>query len=257
MSDLSMHLHSMFPTDVRLCDWPIEGLLKGLDTSLEREMKDGTIPEKWTVSELQWDPICNTLYEHVVQHDSEVLAWVLLWLISDRCHGLWRIPNNGTRHHGLTDLDNWNRLMFAMRARLGVVDGWLRRNESSPYTRDLFVAYTNVCLCMVSPKIDLWNSTGSDRTMINARILSRLHTPLNARHVQLFEEHFECSLFGDTGRQKILKLEEEIQGMPKMQQNMWADIDPIAFRTLVLSIQQDVHMAHMLNTVWKKIQLED
>jgi hypothetical protein len=257
MSALSILLTEMFPSTTKFSEWNVEGLLKGLDTNLEREMKDGSIPSKWSDSELQWDPICTDLYEHANQTGSESLAWVLLLLVADRCHGLWRVPRNGRRHNALIEMDNWNRAMFAMRARLGVVDGWLRRNDSKPYSQHVFQAFRNRAVCTLSPKTELWNNTLMDRRPFNERMLDALQSPLNIDHFLLLEDSIGCSVFGDDGVQKIQQIESIIQGLPKKQRKLWTDIDPIAVRSLVVPMQQDVQMAQIINAAWKNIQLED
>lgn len=257
MSDLSSFLTEMFPSSTKLSEWNLEGLFKGLDTNLDREMKDGSIPSKWSDSELQWDPICTDLYAHASQTGSESLAWVLLLLVSDRCHGLWRIPRNGRRNNALTEMENWNRAMFAMRARLGVVDGWLRRNESTPYSQTLFEAFQNRAVCTLSPKTELWNNTLTDRRPFYERLLEALRPSLNIEHLLLLEDSMTCSIFGDDGVQKIHQIEQIIQDLPKKQRKLWVDIDPIAIRTLVVPMQRDVEMAQTMNTAWKNIQVED
>ena len=257
MSDVANFLAEMFPSTTKLSEWNLEGLIKGLDTNLEREMTDGSIPGRWSDSELQWDPICNDLYEHANRTGTESLAWILLLLVSDRCHGLWRVPRNGHRNNTFVEMDNWNRAMFAMRARLGVVDGWLRRNDSTPYSQMLFQAFKNRAICTLSPKTELWNNTSIDRRAFNERLLDALQPSLNIEHVLLIEDSMGCSLFSDDGVQKMQQIDQIVQNLPKKKGKLWTDIDPIAVRTLVVPMQRDVQLAHTINTTWKNIRLED
>ena len=220
MSDVASLLAEMFPSTTKLSEWNLEGLIKGLDTNLEREMTDGSIPSRWSDSELQWDPICNDLYEHANRTGTESLAWILLLLVSDRCHGLWRVPRNGHRNNAFMEMANWNRAMFAMRARLGVVDGWLRRNDSIPYSQILFQAFKNRAICALSPKTELWNNTSIDRRAFNERLLDALQPSLNIEHVLLIEDSMGCSLFSDDGVQKMQQIDQIFKTCPRKAQVM-------------------------------------
>ena len=157
-SNIAAWLENVFPDGFSEDTFDISKLLKGFDQYMDREMSDGRIPSKWTDTELQWDPICNALFDHYSQTQTEQLAWMMLKMTSDRVHGQWRIAGNGGRRVKLDDWQNRRNWLFALKARLGVVDGWIRQNTNgkSSYSRFLFEGLSNPIVLLISPRATFW-----------------------------------------------------------------------------------------------------
>ena len=101
-----------------------------------KDIPDSNELDRYRTSE--WDSICTSLFDHASQTGDESLAWMLVKMVADRFHGQWRVEGNGGRVSALSDVQSREKWLFAVKARLGVVDGWLRQNGGRPYSRHLF-----------------------------------------------------------------------------------------------------------------------
>ena len=137
---LELWLRDLFPEGCQWLEFDIEPLTNGLDANLDREIKDSKMPFKWTETELQWESIINALYNHHCANHNEQLPWVMLWLLVERTNGLWRLEQAGGRTMGLQTISHWRSAMFCMRARLGVVDTWIKQQGGVAYSKWLYEA---------------------------------------------------------------------------------------------------------------------
>ena len=246
---LKNHLEQCFPDGVQPIQFDLGKLLKGLDEHMEREIEDGRIPQKWTDTELQWDSVCNGLFEHYTMSQGEQLAWLLLWLASDRCHGLWRIPGNGTRRPSLEKLKGWRNWSFALRARLGVVDGWIRRNQTQPYSKALFEGFANPLLMCMSPRTQLWNGAKSQVSLYE-RVVGLYDLPVSAEWLGELDQMLNCAWLSDEGVTALQSLPKILADLPKKQRNAWGNTEPLAVQALLSPIQKDAMNAMEFNSFW-------
>ena len=65
--ELREWLNAIFPTGFRDEDFDTSRILTGLKEHMPREMKDVRVPLNWTETELQWDSICTSLFDHASQ----------------------------------------------------------------------------------------------------------------------------------------------------------------------------------------------
>ena len=63
-AELSDRLTQEFPDGFHDASFDISRILIGFEEHMPREIKDARIPMNWTETELQWDPICNALFDH-------------------------------------------------------------------------------------------------------------------------------------------------------------------------------------------------
>ena len=105
------------------------------------------------------------------------------WL--HRFHGQWRVEGNGGRVSALSDVQSREKWLFAVKARLGVVDGWLRQNGGRPYSRHLFEAMSNPILLTVSPRRNLWDlDPDEDVLQFYDRLVDILNVPVSGEWLQ-------------------------------------------------------------------------
>ena len=243
---LDAWLTELFPQDFSDESFDIAKILKGFDEHMRREMADGRIPQKWTDTELQWDPICNALFDHYSQTNTERLAWMLVKMVADRSHGQWRITGNGGRVPALETLSNRNNWLFAIRARLGVVDGWIRQNNGVPYSKHLFEACSNPLLMLLSPKTTSWNGV-TDRSMLYARIVEILDMPISVQWLLDLETFLKVDLLSDEGLGVIQNIEMRWSGLSRKEQKVWGETNPLAVGSLVQHIQHYAFQAFQIN----------
>lgn len=243
---LDAWLTALFPQGFSDESFEIAKILKGFDEHMQREMADGRIPQKWTDTELQWDPICNALFDHYSQTNTETLAWMLVKMVADRCHGQWRITGNGGRVPALEKLSDRNNWLFAIRARLGVVDGWIRQNKGEPYSKHLFEACSNPLLMLLSPKTNSWNGV-TDRPMLYARIVEILNLPVSAEWLLALETLLNVDLLSDEGLKVIPTIETRWSQLSKKEQKVWGETEPLAVATLLQYIQQYALQVFQIN----------
>ena len=207
--ELREWLDTIFPTGFRDDDFDTSKILTGLKEHMPREMKDVRIPLNWTETELQWDSICTSLFDHASQTKEESLAWMLLKMVADRFHGQWRIEQNGGRVSALSDVQSRERWLFAIRARLGVVDGWLRQNGGRPYSRHVFEAMSNPILLTVSPRRSLWDlDPDEDVLQFYDRLVEILNVPVSGEWLQSVDTLLNVPLLSDAGVQAVDELED-------------------------------------------------
>ena len=246
--ELQEWLGEVFPTGFRDTDFDISRILTGLEEHMPREMKDARIPMNWTETELQWDSICNALFDHAAQTKNEGLAWMLVKMVADRIHGQWRIDGNGGRVSALSDVRARERWLFAIKARLGVVDGWLRQNGGSLYSKYIFEALSNAVLLTVSPKRRLWNlDPTEDVSMFYERLSEILNLPVSGEWLQSVETLIQAPLLSDAGAEKVNVLLDCISMASKRDQKRWKDSDPVAMQTILKHVQRQTFCAHTIN----------
>ena len=249
--DLQTWLNQLFPTGFRDTDFDTSRLLTGFEEYMPREMKDVQIPMRWTETELQWDPICNVLFEHASQTEEESLAWMFIKMIADRIHGQWRIAGNGGRVSALSEFQPRANWLFAMKARLGVVDGWLRQNGRLPYSKHLFEALSNPVLMTLSPKRTLWNlDSDEDVAMFYERLVEILNLPVSGEWLKSVDGVLQVPLLSDAGFAGVEAMEESISTAPKREQKRWSKSDPVALQTILRHVQQQTFCAHAINLCW-------
>lgn len=248
---LSEWLQTQFPNGFSDDVFDISKLLKGFEEHMGREMSDGRIPSKWTDTELQWDAICNALFDHHTATQTEQLAWMLVKLVSDRIHGQWRCIGNGGRR---SELETWQRRqnwLFALRARLGVVDGWMRQNGEYAYSTHLFEALSNPVLLLLSPKTDWWDlPKDNDSTLQYQRLATSLGLSVDADWLLSVESVVGVSLLSDAGTEAIESWDAHFQNLSKKAQKMWATTDPVALQTIVQFVQRYAYKADVINRLW-------
>jgi hypothetical protein len=248
---LSDWLNQVFPNGFRDTDFDVSRILTGFEEHMPREIKDARIPMNWTETELQWDPICNSLFDHVSQTGEEALGWMFVKMISDRIHGQWRITGNGGRVSDLSVLQYRKNWLFAMRARLGVVDGWLRQNGSRPYSKYLFEALSNSVLMTISPKRRLWNlELEEDVQMFYGRLVDVLNLPVSSEWLQSIDSLLQVSVFSDVGVQRVDDIQSVISQASKREQKRWGQSDVVALQTVLRHAQQKTLTAHVINQCW-------
>ena len=249
---LSDWLTQVFPSGFRDGDFDYSRILTGFEEHMPREIKDVRIPMNWTETELQWDPICNSLFDHAVQTSGEGLAWMFVKMVSDRIHGQWRITGNGGRVSDLSIVKSRENWLFAMRARLGVVDGWLRQNGGRPYSKYLFEALSNPVLMTISPQRRLWNlDLEEDVQMFYKRLVEVLNLPVSSEWLQSIDSLLQVSIFSDDGIQKVNDIQGVISRASKSEQKRWGQSDAVALQTILCHAQQKTSMAYIINQCWR------
>ena len=192
----------------------------------------------WTETELQWDPIWYSLFDHASQTGGEGLAWMFVKMISDRIHGQWRITGNGGRVSDLSVVQSRENWLFAMRARLGVVDGWLRQNGGRPYSKYLFEALSNPVLMTISPKRRLWNlEFDEDVQLFYERLVDVLNLPVSSEWLQSIDSLLQVSIFSDAGAQRVDDIQNAISQASKREHKRWSQSDPVALQTVLRHAQ--------------------
>ena len=250
-AELQEWLTQMFPTGFRDADFDIARILTGLEEHMPREMKDGRIPMSWTETELQWDSICNALFDHASRTGGEGLAWMLVKMIADRIHGQWRITGNGGRVSALSDLQTLENWLFAMRSRLGVVDGWLRQNNGTSYSKHVFAALSNPVLLTLSPRRKLWNlNPNEDMHTLYERLVELLNLPVSGEWLQSIETLIQAPLLSDAGVDKVNTLQESLAGASRKDKKRWLNSDPVALQTILTHVQQQTFCARTINLYW-------
>lgn len=215
---------------------------------MNREMNDSRIAMKWTETELQWDSICTALYNHASQSQTEALAWMYVKLVADRIHGQWRISGNGGRVSGLSDPKFQQNWLLAIKARLGVVDGWARQNGGAPYSKYLFEALSNPVLLNLSPKTSMWNpAKDEDCTLLYERLVSVLQLPVSVEWLKGVDQLLQCSILSDEAASKIVDFESMLNAASKKHRKQWQESDPKAVQTIVQYVQRNVSSAHFVN----------
>lgn len=241
-------LQQVFPSSFSDDHFEIGKILSGFEEHMPREMKDSRIPMNWTETELQWDPICNALFDHASQTGGEQLAWMLVKLVADRIHGQWKVQGNGGRHSALSDLNSRGNWLFAIRARLGVVDGWLRQNGQEPYSRYLFEALSNPVFLNIAPKTTLWGLDNSnDATDLYDRLVDFMELPISSQWIQEVDTFIGTSILSDVGILKVTNLTVSFEAAPKRVQKRWNGSSLVAMQTILQAIQQQVYAAHSIN----------
>lgn len=245
---LQTWLRQVFPQPFIDGHFDIGKILSGFEEHMPREMKDSKIPMNWTETELQWDPICNALFDHASQTGGEQLAWVLVKLVADRIHGQWKVQGNGGRHSALSDMKSRGNWLFAIRARLGVVDGWLRQNGQEPYSRYMFEALSNPVFLNIAPKTTLWGlGDGNDATDLYDRLVDIMQLPISSQWLQEVEALIEAPILSDLGVSKVTHLTAVVESAPKREQKRWKGSSMLAMQTILQSIQQQVYAAYIIN----------
>ena len=246
-------LGTVFPEVFSDDAFDISKLLQGFDDYMEREMADGRIPSKWTDTELQWDPICNALFEHYSQTQTETLAWMMLKMTSDRVHGQWRIQGNGGRRVKLDEWQNRRNWLFALKARLGVVDGWIRQNDSgASYSRFLFEGLSNPIVLLISPRAIVWEEDSVyGRTEPNLKVYQKiievLELPISTEWLVSMEDLLKVRMFSREGQETVCNLDQVWSTLSKKQLKYWSDTNPKAVQNLLSHLQYQVHQAHCIN----------
>ena len=252
MKDLSDWLSQVFPSGFHDADFDISRILTGFEEQMTREIKDAQIPMKWTETELQWDPICNALFDHASQTGDEGLAWMFVKMIADRVHGQWRITDNGGRVSDLSVVQSRENWLFAMRARLGVVDGWLRQNGGRSYSKHVFEALSNPVLMTLSPRRRLWTlDLEEDVQMFYERLVNVLNLPVSSEWLQSMDSLLQVSIFSDAGVQRVDEIQKVISQASKSDQKRWGKSDPMALQTILRYAQQQTLSAHIINLCWR------
>jgi len=245
---LETWLLQVFPEPFSDDHFDIGKILSGFEEHMPREVKDSRIPMNWTETELQWDPICNGLFDHASQTGGEQLAWMLVKLVADRIHGQWKVQGNGGRHSALSDLKSRENWLFAIRARLGVVDGWLRQNGQEPYSRYLFEALSNPVLLNIAPKTTLWGlDIGNDATDLYDRLVEIMGLQISSQWLKSVELLIETSILSDLGVSKVTNLTATVETAPKREQKRWQGSSIVAMQTILQALQQQVYAAHIIN----------
>ncbi len=248
---LSEWLQVQFPNGFSDDAFDVSKLLKGFEEHMGREMADGRIPSKWTDTELQWDAICNALFDHYTATQSEQLAWMLVKLVSDRMHGQWRCTGNGGRRSDLEDWQSRHNWLFALKARLGVVDGWIRQNGEHAYSKHLFEALSNPVLGL-SPKTDWWGlSKDVDSILLYQRLATSLELSVDGQWLLSVESALGVSLLSDAGVEAVQNWESHCQTLSRKSQKMWATTHPVALQTIVQFVQRHAYKAHAINRLLK------
>ena len=148
----------------------------------------------------------------------------------------------------LYSLEGW---LFAMRARLGVVDGWLRQNGGVPYSKHLFEALLNPVLMTISPKRRLWNvELEEDVHMFYERLVDVLNLPVSSEWLQSIDSLLQVSIFSDAGVQRVDDIQGVISQASKREQKRWEQSDAVALQTVLRHAQQQTLMAHIVNQCW-------
>ena len=250
--ELQDWLSQTFPTGFRDADFDTSRILTGFQEHMFREMKDARIPMNWTDTELQWDSICNCLFDHASGTGDESLAWMLVKMVADRIHGQWRIDGNAGRVLDLSDVQSRDRWLFAIRARLGVVDGWLRQNSGKPYSRHVFEALSNPVLLTISPRRRLWNlDPDEDVGMLYDRLVEILNVPVSGEWLQSVETLLQIPLLSDAGIEGVSNLQTILSEAPKSEQKRWQGSDSAAIQTILRHVQQQTSCAHAINLCWR------
>ena len=253
LSNIAEWLENVFPRGFVEDDFDVSKLLKGFDEYMDKEMGDGRVPSKWTDTELQWDPICNALFDHYSQTLTEQLAWMMMKMISDRIHGQWRIQGNGGRRANLDDWQNRRNWLFALKARLGVVDGWIRQNgNGASYSPFLFEGLSNPILLLISPRSILWEDDGvygstEPNVKVYHKIVEVLELPISAEWLVSMEDLLEIRIFSREGQEAIRDLKQIWSTFSEKQLKYWADTNPTAVQTLLSHLQYQAHQAHCIN----------
>ena len=248
---LSKWLTHVFPAGFHDADFDISRILTGFEEHMPREIKDERIPMRWTETELQWDPVCNALFDHVSQTGEESLAWMVVKMVADRIHGQWRIAGNGGRVSVLSDAKAQANWLFAMRARLGVVDGWLRQNQAQPYSRYLFEAISNPVLMTLSPRRKFWNlNLEDDVEMFYERLVTVLDLPVSSKWLQSIDSLLDVSTLSDSGILRVETMNQLLTNAPKSEQKKWSQSDPVALQTILKQVQQKTLSADLINRCW-------
>ena len=249
--ELQDWLDTIFPNGFRDDGFDTSKVLTGLKEHMPREMKDVRIPMNWTDTELQWDSICTSLFDHASQTGDESLAWMLVKMVADRFHGQWRVDGNGGRVSALSDVQSRERWLFAVKARLGVVDGWLRQNGGRPYSRHLFEAMSNPILLTVSPKRSLWNvDPNEDVLQLYSRLVEILNLPVSGEWLQSVDTLLKTPLLSDAGLEAVDTLQDAISTLPKRDQKRWKQSDPVAVQTILKHVQKQALCAYTINRCW-------
>lgn len=245
---LESWLNQVFPVPFADAHFDIAKLLSGFEEHMAREIKDVRIPINWTETELQWDPICSALFDHASQTGGEQLAWMLVKLVADRIHGQWKVQGNGGRYSVLSDAQSRENWLFAIRARIGVVDGWLRQNGQGAYSRYLFEALSNPVLLNIAPKTTLWDLDGaSDTKDLYDRLVDVMQLPVSSPWLREVDKVTGVSMLSELGQQKVADLTAVMETVPKRERKRWQGTSIVAMQTVLQDIQKQVYSAHIIN----------
>ncbi len=115
----------------------------------------------------------------------------------------------------------------------------------------MYQAYSNPILFHASPKIQLWNITGSSNILsIYRRVLDVTESPLKLEHIQFVDEILGVSVFSDEGANLLSNLDSKMGALSRKNLGQYKATSPRALQSLIRGLANKAHQAQVVNEFW-------